>query len=84
MGEFFRLTQQKGWKNGEAVKKRVQEQFKVVMSEQFNDIYGLDPGDIKSWQYMLEVLRIDPIPQSLEGCKMVRYSLVFMEESLKS
>ncbi|KAK7686025.1 hypothetical protein QCA50_010836 [Cerrena zonata] len=75
VGEFMRLTQQKGWKNGEATKKEVQAQFKTVMSEQFNEIYGLDPNDVKAWQYMLQVLDIDPIPQDLDECRRVIRSL---------
>lgn len=64
----------KGWRSSEAVKKVAQEEFKTVMSEQFNEIYGLDPDDIKAWQYMLQVLRVDPIPSDLMDCKRVRYT----------
>lgn len=74
VAEFTRLTQQQGWKNGARHGKQAQQEFKVVMSEQFNDIYGLDPQNIKAWQYMLEVLRVDPIPQSLSLCKKVRFA----------
>ena len=58
------------WENKEE-RKAASEEFKVVMSQEFNVMYGTEVDDITSWQVMCGVLGINPIPQDLGACQDV-------------
>lgn len=38
---------------------------------QFNDIYGTDEEDLRSWQGLCRVLNIEPVPEELQECRKV-------------
>ncbi|KAK7686087.1 hypothetical protein QCA50_010899 [Cerrena zonata] len=67
--EFARLQRFYGRRWSETRHRTIQEQFEDVMVDQFNKDYGSDEHRLESWQYLCAVLRIHPIPESVEGCK---------------
>ncbi|CAL1699416.1 unnamed protein product [Somion occarium] len=69
--EFARLSQAQGWRQGDWRGKEAREDFETVMIKQFNAIYGLDENSLEAWQFMLNVLRVEPIPTTLDECKAV-------------
>ncbi|KAI0071287.1 hypothetical protein K474DRAFT_1607161, partial [Panus rudis PR-1116 ss-1] len=68
--EFHRMCEEFGWK-GKLFKEEREEAyelFKRALVQQFNEIYGMDENNITCWQYLCEILRVDPIPSTLEEC----------------
>ncbi len=56
------------------------------MGRQFATYYGSDVHDINAWQALCIALRVDPVPDSILGCKRVRissYKTHFHGENLK-
>ena len=45
--------------------------FNVAIKEEFDDLYGSDEKDIDNWQKLCRVLKIDPVPETLQGCRAV-------------
>ncbi|KAI0071288.1 hypothetical protein K474DRAFT_640090 [Panus rudis PR-1116 ss-1] len=69
--EFQRMCDVLGW-TGDAFKDerdQAYDLFQKAMVQQFNEIYGMDERNITSWQYLCEILRIDPIPSTPGKCR---------------
>ncbi|KAG2047347.1 hypothetical protein BDR06DRAFT_1013966 [Suillus hirtellus] len=49
--------------------REVREGFKDALVQEFNTRFGTDGNDISSWQNLCRVLRIDPVPDSIEACR---------------
>ncbi|KAG2102846.1 uncharacterized protein F5147DRAFT_615876 [Suillus discolor] len=47
----------------------VREGFKDALVQEFNTHFGTDGNDISNWQNLCRVLRIDPVPDSIEACR---------------
>lgn len=47
----------------------VREGFKDALVLEFNARFGIDGNDISNWQNLCRVLRIDPVPDSIEDCR---------------
>ena len=45
--------------------------FNVAIKEEFDDLYGSDEADIDNWQKLCRVLKIEPVPETLQGCRAV-------------
>lgn len=67
--QFNELCRCYGWE-GEA-RLNALEDLKTAVVEQFNEIYGQDPNDIKAWRNLCEILRVSPIPRNLSDCREV-------------
>lgn len=49
--------------------REVREGFKDALVQEFNERFGTDGNDISNWQNLCRVLRIDPVPDSIEACR---------------
>jgi hypothetical protein len=47
----------------------VREGFKDALVQEFNERFGTDGNDISNWQNLCHVLRIVPVPDSIEECR---------------
>lgn len=47
------------------------EGYRDALTLQFGGLYGTDANDVKCWQHLCDVLRINPIPDDLETCREV-------------
>ncbi|KAN0082972.1 hypothetical protein V8E55_008767 [Tylopilus felleus] len=67
--EFYRLCDKFGWDKEDPSRKKAHQNFKVALVRQFNNFYGTDVNDFKSWQNLCSIVRIDPIPEDLHACR---------------
>ncbi|KAG1867072.1 hypothetical protein C8R48DRAFT_704106 [Suillus tomentosus] len=69
--EFYRMCGQFGWDEEDKDKEREQAHcdFKDALVQQFNEIYGTDPKNLTSWRNLCQIVRISPIPDTLESCR---------------
>jgi len=67
--EFDRLCKTYKWKGGNPKRQDAREAFNFAMKEEFNDLYGSDEKDIANWHKLCHVLRINPVPDTLEKCR---------------
>ncbi|KAG1734505.1 hypothetical protein EDB19DRAFT_1154393 [Suillus lakei] len=47
----------------------VREGFKDALVQEFNERFGTDGNDLSNWQNLCHVLRIVPIPDTVQGCR---------------
>jgi hypothetical protein len=73
MKEFKRLAQVKGWGKRSKRRKNAKAAFRSGLVEQFNASYGTDVNDIANWHAIMTRLGIDPLPDTVSGCKKVRF-----------
>ena len=59
------------WEKDSAEKNAARHKFNLAMIKEFNALYGSDEKDINSWYKLCHVLRIDPVPNTLHGCRAV-------------
>ncbi|KAN0082971.1 hypothetical protein V8E55_008766 [Tylopilus felleus] len=71
--EFYRLCDELGWDKEDSSRKEAHQNFKDALVQQFNVFYGTDVNDLKSWQNLCYVVRIDPIPEDLHACREAVY-----------
>jgi hypothetical protein len=45
--------------------------FRDALVLEFNEIYGTDENDLRSWQALCRVLSIVPVPAMLNECRKV-------------
>ncbi|KAG1774605.1 hypothetical protein EV702DRAFT_1123210 [Suillus placidus] len=50
-------------------RRAVQEGFKDALVQEFNERFGTDGNDLSNWQNLCCVLRIVPVPDSIEQCR---------------
>jgi hypothetical protein len=69
--EFYRMCEFFKWDQNDIEMKDAKQEFKTAMVKQFNDIYGTDPNNLKSWQKLCRVLNMEPVPTDLAACREV-------------
>ncbi|KAF8260807.1 hypothetical protein EI94DRAFT_874457 [Lactarius quietus] len=69
--EFDRLCELHKWKKNDRKRRGAREEFQNAMTEEFNDLYGSDENDINNWYKLCHVLRITPVPDTLQKCRAV-------------
>jgi hypothetical protein len=69
--EFNRMCKTLGWKPSDRRTIEARSQFQDAMVLEFNDTYGTDVNDIKSWQALCKVMAIDHVLVNLEECRSV-------------
>lgn len=75
--EFKRMRRQFGWegpRNSSTQADTAWEGYRDALTLQFGGLYGTDVNDVKSWQHLCGVLKIDPVPADLETCREVCWS----------
>lgn len=45
--------------------------FNLAIKKEFDNLYGSDDKDIKNWRRLCHVLKIDPVPRTLQACRDV-------------
>ncbi|KAG2338289.1 hypothetical protein BDR05DRAFT_893921 [Suillus weaverae] len=50
-------------------RRAVQEGFKDALVQEFNERFGTDGNDLSNWQNLCRVLRIVPVPDSIQECR---------------
>lgn len=50
-------------------KRAVREGFKDALVQEFNARFGTDGNDLSNWQNLCNVLRIAPVPDTIQGCR---------------
>lgn len=71
MTEFNRLRTFSNWATGSRLEQRARRGLQDAMILQFNDFFGTDVNDIRSWHNLCQVLDIVPVPEGLTACKKV-------------
>ncbi|KAK7685908.1 hypothetical protein QCA50_010715 [Cerrena zonata] len=69
--EFARLRKHQGWEPRTKENTEMYGEFRNALIAEFNATYGMDENDIRSWQYLCTLLRIDPVPTSMERCREI-------------
>ncbi|KAI9446052.1 hypothetical protein H4582DRAFT_1903118 [Lactarius indigo] len=69
--EFNRLCKTYQWERDDPEREAAREEFQDAMKKEFDNLYGSDEKDIKNWQKLCYVLRIDPVPDTLQKCRDV-------------
>lgn len=67
--EFRRLCNVNVWDRYERDDAR--EEYKEALIHQFNLSYGTDVDALESWKLLCKYIGMDPLPDTLEGCKRV-------------
>ncbi|CAE6387535.1 unnamed protein product [Rhizoctonia solani] len=75
MDEFKRLNQWARWKKKSNEFEEARKGMNEALTEQFNAIYGKDPGDIVAWRNLCSVLDLAEIPTEISACKRLIKSL---------
>jgi hypothetical protein len=73
--EFQRFIVFKGWGKKSKRTKNARAAFRDGMVEQFNTSYGTNTNDIANWHAIMTRLGVDPLPDTVSGCKKVRLAL---------
>jgi hypothetical protein len=69
--EFDRLCKLNRWKKDDPERDFARKAFHVAMKKEFDDLYGSNEHDIKNWHKLCHVLRINPVPDTLQECRAV-------------
>ncbi|KAG6860673.1 hypothetical protein C0995_008740 [Termitomyces sp. Mi166 len=67
--EFRRLARYLDWSEEEEAQEK--EDFRDVLAQTFNYMYGTDENSLESWTALCHVLRITPAPEGLNACREV-------------
>lgn len=70
--EFNRLCKEYRWKKDSPEKKDALCELNLALILIFNSLYGSDEEDINNWHKICHVVRIDPLPNTVEKCRAVR------------
>jgi hypothetical protein len=70
--EFNRLCKEYHWKKDDKEVEAARDKFNRAMKQEFDTLYGSDEKDINNWFKLCHVLRIDPVPKTLDKCRAVR------------
>ncbi|KIM27376.1 hypothetical protein M408DRAFT_330080 [Serendipita vermifera MAFF 305830] len=69
--EFVRLSQQQNWDGKDKMKASArQKEWGKCFRSEFSQHYGQDASSLSGWQSLCNEVGLDPIPQSVEACKM--------------
>jgi hypothetical protein len=74
--EFNRMCNVFGWDAEDYEMREARRNFKSAIVQQFNGLYGTNIDDLNAWQELCHILDIEPVPESLEGCREVSGRLV--------
>lgn len=69
--QFHSLCYSQGWRPRTEERHAAYRAYGDAMSQAFNDAYGTEVDDLRSWQTLCEVLEIKPVPKILEECQDV-------------
>jgi hypothetical protein len=69
--EFNRMCDKFQWGPEHYLFRAARRNFKTAMVKQFNDLYGTDENDLEAWQKLCRIMRIRPVSQDLEDCRVV-------------
>ncbi|KAG1867066.1 hypothetical protein C8R48DRAFT_704088 [Suillus tomentosus] len=69
--EFYRMCDQFCWDREDKEREQAHCDFKDALVQQFNEIYGTDVNNLTSWRNLCQIVRISPIPDTLESCREV-------------
>ena len=61
------------WEEEDWKRRDARRAFNTALKEEFDVLYGLDEHDIKNWHKLCHVLRIIPVPDTLQECRAVSY-----------
>ena len=61
------------WEEEDWKRRVARRAFNAALKEEFDVLYGLDEHDIKNWHKLCHVLRINPVPDTLQECRAVSY-----------
>jgi len=74
--EFRRLAKLKGWIGNNTEKQRIyREEWGKCFRYEFKKHYGKNASSLAGWQSLCGEVRLDPIPDTVRGCRKVSYSL---------
>ncbi|KAI0293598.1 hypothetical protein BC826DRAFT_910617 [Russula brevipes] len=71
VAEFNRLCKEYEWERGDPEREAARDDFNFAIKREFDDLYGSDENDVDNWQKLCRVLKIDPVPDTLGGCRAV-------------
>jgi hypothetical protein len=77
VAEFNRLCKEQKWRKDDPEKEDARDHFNAAIKEEFDDLYGSDENDIENWHKLCRVLRINPVPETLQGCRAVSLLTLF-------
>ena len=66
---FYRLCDERGWKRDDSERNDAYSEFKDALVKEFNRKYGSDEHNLEAWQTLCRLVRTNPIPDTLEGCR---------------
>jgi hypothetical protein len=58
-------------KHGSTEKETARDKFNLAMKREFDSIYGSDEKEIGNWHKLCHVLKIVPVPNTLQKCRAV-------------
>ncbi|KAG2158682.1 uncharacterized protein EDB93DRAFT_1245913 [Suillus bovinus] len=67
--EFYRMCDQFCWDREDEEREQAHSDFKDALVKQFNEIYGTDVNDLTSWRNLCQIVRVSPIPDTLDLCR---------------
>lgn len=74
MKQFWEMADDFDWDREDPERSKALDGVRDAIAMQFNEFYGGDVNDLVSWQALCQVLRMDDIPDTVDGCKSVRLS----------
>ncbi|KAK0192348.1 hypothetical protein F5146DRAFT_927646 [Armillaria mellea] len=70
MAQFHDMAGQLGW--GKRIRCKALSEIQVALVRQFNEMYGGDANDLRSWKKLCEVVsRREIVPNDIDACKEV-------------
>jgi hypothetical protein len=76
--QFYRLCDSQGWDRHTKERDVAYRAYGDALSQTFNDTYGTEVDDLRSWQTLCEVIEIKPVPNILEECQDVSTQLEYL------
>jgi len=73
--QFTSLCNSQGWGRHTKERKVAYRAYGDALSQTFNDVYGTEVDDLRSWQTLCEVIEIKPVPNVLKDCQDVSTEL---------
>ncbi|KIM36959.1 hypothetical protein M413DRAFT_424108 [Hebeloma cylindrosporum] len=69
--EFYRMCDQFGWVRDDDDRDDAFQSFRVALTKEFNEIYGLDVNNLAAWQLLCVRLGVDPVPAKIKECRAI-------------
>ncbi|KAJ8587676.1 hypothetical protein M405DRAFT_863535 [Rhizopogon salebrosus TDB-379] len=68
-GNFKRLIRTINSGPDDPERRAARDGFKDALVQEFNELFGTDGNDFAAWQNLCHVLRIVPVPDTIQGCR---------------